>query len=189
VNSELTWTGGDPDGGDFVTYDVYFGMFFPLTKIKSNISGTTVALTNLNYSTKYYWKVIAWDNHQNTNTSPLWSFTTKNDNTPPSIKLISPSIGYLNINIGDFIIKKIPIFITTIVLGKTDVIATVDDSQSGVNRVEFYLDNVLKASFTAEPYRWSWNEPGFIFPYTLKITAYDHMGNTVSSEVKIWKIF
>jgi len=189
VNSELTWTGGDPDGGDFVTYDVYFGMFFPLTKIKSNISGTTVALTNLNYSTKYYWKVIAWDNHQNTNTSPLWSFTTKNDNTPPSIKLISPSIGYLNINIGDFIIKKIPIFITTIVLGKTDVIATVDDSQSGVNRVEFYLNNVLKASFTAEPYRWSWTESGFIFPYTFKIIAYDHMGNTISSEVRIWKIF
>jgi hypothetical protein len=189
INSDLSWTGGDPDSGDYVIYDVYFGSSFPLTKIKSNASGTTCTVTNLNYSRKYYWQVIAWDTHHNTNASPLWSFTTKMDLSPPSIKLTSPSLGYININIGDFIIKKIPIFITTIVIGRADVITTVTDSQSGVNRVEFYLDDILKASFTTGPYSWAWTERGFMFPYTLKIIAYDNVGNHITSETKIWKIF
>jgi hypothetical protein len=189
INSDLSWTGGDPDSGDYVTYDVYFGSSIPLTKIKSNISVTTCLVTNLNYSTTYYWKIIAWDNHQNTNTSMVWSFTTKTDIIPPSIKLTSPRLGYLNINIKNFIIKEIPIFFTTIVIGRADVIATVNDYQSGVSRVEFYLDDILKASFTTAPYSWAWTERGFMFPYTLKIVAYDNVGNHISSTARIWKLF
>src|SRR4030042_5122424 len=83
VNSDLNSDCSDPDVGDFITFDVYFGSTLPLTKIKSNISGTSCMLDNLNYSTKYYWKVIVWDNHQNRNESPQWSFTTKLDTTGP----------------------------------------------------------------------------------------------------------
>jgi hypothetical protein len=25
INTDLSWTGGDPDNGDIVTYDIYFG--------------------------------------------------------------------------------------------------------------------------------------------------------------------
>jgi len=189
INTDLSWTGGDPDSGDFVTYDIYFGTTFPLIKIVSNTSGTSHTLHNLSYSTKYYWKIIAWDNHQNTNTSTLWSFTTKTDTTLPSIQLTSPSKGYLSINIGNIIIGKIPIFITTIIIGKTDVTATVTDSQSGVSRVEFYLDDILKASFNTGPYTWAWTESGYLFPYTLKVLAYDNAGNQNAYELKLWKIF
>ncbi|MCX6671859.1 MAG: Ig-like domain-containing protein, partial [Euryarchaeota archaeon] len=189
VNIDLSWVGGDPDSGDFVTYDVYFGTAFPLTKILSNISGTSHTLHNLSYSTKYYWKIIAWDNHQNTNTSPVWSFATKTDTTPPSIQLTSPSKGYLYLNFGDIIIRKIPIFFTTIVIGRTDVTATVTDSQSGVKKVEFYIEDELKASFTTEPYSWAWTESGYLFPYVLKVLAYDNAGNQNSYELKLWKIF
>jgi hypothetical protein len=189
VNIDLSWVGGDPDSGDFVTYDIYFGTTFPLTKILSNISGTSHTLHNLSYSTKYYWKIIAWDNHQNTNTSPVWSFATKTDTTPPSIQLTSPSKGYLYLNFGDIIIRKIPIFITTIVIGRTDVTATVTDSQSGVKKVEFYIEDELKVTFTTEPYSWAWTESGYLFPYVLKVLAYDNAGNQNSYELKLWKIF
>jgi len=188
VNSELTWTGGDPDSGDIVTYDVYFGGSFPLTKIISNTSATSHPLHNVSYNVKYYWKIIAWDNHQNTNASSIWSFTTKPDTIPPSVQITSPSRGYLYINFGNIFIKKIRIFLTTIVIGRTEVAATVTDSQTGVNKVEFYIDDVLKATFTTEPYRWVWTEQGFLFPYQLKVIATDNAGNQISSELKVWKV-
>jgi hypothetical protein len=185
VNSDLSWTGGDPDSGDFVTYDVYFGCSFPLTKIKSNTSGTSVALDNLLYNTKYYWKVIAWDNHQNTNTSPLWSFTTKTDTTPPSLSITSPKKGWLYVNLL-FNQWKFPIIITTIVLGPIDVIATASDSQSGMNRVEFYQDDMLMATDYAAPYSWAWGHVPF-FPYLITVKAYDNVGNQNSLDLRVWK--
>ncbi len=159
VNSDLSWTGGDPDPGDYVTYDVYFGSSFPLPKIKSNTSGTSCSLENLNYSMKYYWRVVAWDNLHHCSAGPLWSFTTKMDTSGPSLAITQPKNGYLYINLfgGQ---KKFFIFFTTIVIGSIEVIATASDSQSGVNRVEFYIDDVLKATdYTPEEnnqYSWLW---------------------------------
>jgi len=188
VNSDLSWTGGDPDSGDFVTYDVYFGSSFPLTKIKSNISGTSCALDNLNYSKKYYWKVIAWDNHGNTNASALWSFTTIMDTSGPSLSISQPKRGWIYINLfGGLIQKKFPIFITTIVIGPIDVIATASDSQSGVNRVEFYIDDVLRSTDCVSPYIWLWEHDNF-FPYTLKVIAYDNCGNPSIQTLGVWKL-
>ncbi|MCX6671863.1 MAG: Ig-like domain-containing protein [Euryarchaeota archaeon] len=189
VNSDLSWTGGDPDSGDFVTYDVYFGRSSPpLTKIKSNTSGTSCALDNLNYSKKYYWRIVAWDNHLNTNASPIWSFTTKTDISPPSIAISQPKKGWIYINLlAGMIQKKFPIFITTLVIGPIDVIATASDSQSGVNRVEFYLNDVLKATDYTTPYSWAWVERGGFFPYLLTVKAYDNCGNSSTWSLPVWK--
>jgi hypothetical protein len=189
MNVDLSWLGGDPDSGDFVTYDVYCGTAFPLQKIASNTSGTSHALDHLLYNTKYYWKIVAWDNHDASNMSALWSFTTKTDSTPPTVKITSPSKGFLYVNFGDVIIRKMPIFITTLIVGKIEVTATATDSQSGVSRVEFYIDDVLKANDTTAPYAWTWLERGFFFPYILQVIAYDNAGNQNSSELKVWKIF
>jgi len=190
VNSDLSWTGGDPDDGDFVTYDVWFGSSLPLTKIKTNTSGTSCALESLNYSTKYYWKVVAWDNHNNRNTSPLWSFTTKIDTSPPSLAITRPKKGWLYINLlAGSIRREFPIVITTIVIGSIDVTATSSDYESGVNRVEFYLDGDLQYTDDKSPYIWPWNEKCNLFPYLLTVKAYDNVGlsSTLSMRVrKIW---
>jgi hypothetical protein len=190
VNSDLSWTGGDPDSGDFVTYDVYFGSSYPLTKIKSNTSGTSCALENLDYSAKYYWKVVAWDNHQNTNASPVWSFTTKLDTSGPSLAITSPKKGWLYVNLL-VIQRKFPIFITTLVIGQIEVAVTASDSQSGMNRVEFYLDDDLKATDYTAPYSWSWVEHGYFFPfppYQLTVKAYDNIENPSTLSYRVWKI-
>lgn len=189
VNSDLSWSCNDPDVGDFITFDVYFGSMFPLTKIKSNISGTSCMLDNLNYSTKYYWKVIAWDNHQNMNTSPLWSFTTKLDTTGPSLAITSPKKGYFYMNLLAGNIQRVfPIFITTLVIGQVDIIATASDSQSGVNRVEIFIDDVLKINDTSAPYSWIWSDRGYFFPYDITVTAYDNVGKSSSLSMRVWKI-
>jgi len=189
VNSDLSWTGGDPDYGDFVTYDVWFGSSLPLTKIKSNTSGTSVALDSLTYGTTYYWKVVAWDNHQHNNTSSLWSFTTKIDTTRPSLAITQPKKGFFYWNLLAGAIKgQFPILITTLVLGPIDVIVTASDSESGVDRVEFYLDGDLQYTDDSSPYIWPWIQICNFFPYLLTVKAFDNAGNQSTQSLRVWKI-
>jgi len=185
INVELCWTGGDPDG-DFVTYDVYFGVSFPLPKVKSNISSPCHTVGNLDYGTKYYWKIVAWD-YQTSNSSEVWSFTTKRDVTKPSLAIISPKEGYLQVNLGNTIVFKFPIFIRTILVGQIDVTATATDTQSGMDRVEIWIDQERKANLTAPPYSWTWEERGFGFSYQITVKAYDNAGNENIQYMKVKK--
>ena len=81
-----------------------------------------------------------------------------------------------------------PIFITTLVIGQIDVNVTASDSQSGMNRVEFYINNYLKATDHAAPYRWTWSERGGFFPYTITVKAYDNAENPSTWDLLVWKI-
>lgn len=93
VNTGISWTGGDPDPGDTVLYDVYFGATNPPPKVAHNQSGTTYNPGTLSYGTIYYWKIVAWDIHGARSSGPLWQFTT-HLNTPPSAPVINgPSSG------------------------------------------------------------------------------------------------
>jgi hypothetical protein len=76
VDTDLGWTGGDPDG-DPVTYDVYFSKTNPPTKVESNQSTTTYDPGKLDSLTGYYWMIVAWDNHGASIFGPIWNFTTK----------------------------------------------------------------------------------------------------------------
>jgi hypothetical protein len=187
AHAELSWTGGDPDPGDTVTYDVYFGTTSSPPKIMSNQSGTSCNPVTMNYHTKYYWKIVAWDNHGASAAGPLWSFTTESDVTPPFVEITNPLPGYVYINLWDIFFVKMPFF-TTIVIGKIDVTAFAYDNESGVNRVEFWLDTDLKSTDYIAPYNWTWSERGHFFPYTLKVVAYDNAGNHNQDELKVWKI-
>ena len=91
INADLSWTGGDPDAGDTVTYDVYFGTSLTPPLVSNDQSGTTYDPGTLAYNTKYYWKIIATDNHGASTTGPLWDFTTgPASNNPP--QLSNPSV-------------------------------------------------------------------------------------------------
>ena len=85
IDSILSWFGGDPDG-DTVTYDVYFGESNPPPKVESNISDTTYDPGLLYWDTKYYWQIVAWDEHGASTAGPIWWFTTEdNGQQPPEI--------------------------------------------------------------------------------------------------------
>jgi hypothetical protein len=94
VNTDVTlsWSGGDPDG-DEVTYDVWFaesGQVLEL--VAEDISETYFAVENLELETLYYWKIVASDSEYEIE-SPVWSFTTRNEdieeNHNPTIENIS----------------------------------------------------------------------------------------------------
>jgi hypothetical protein len=86
INADLAWTGGDPDPGDAVLYDVYFGITNPPPKVVSNQSGITYDPSTMNYLVTYHWKIVAWDSHGASKAGPVWDFTTTYiPNNPPNI--------------------------------------------------------------------------------------------------------
>ncbi|HEC81963.1 MAG TPA: hypothetical protein ENI42_06030, partial [Thermoplasmatales archaeon] len=180
-NTHLTWDGGDPDMGDTVTYDIYLGETNPPPKVVSNISETMYNPDMLPGKT-YYWRVVAWDSKNASTTGPLWSFTTSSDNQPPTVNISKPANGLYVMD------KKITSFPFTLVFGKITVEADAYDNQSGVNKVEFYLDGTLKSTDTTTPYSWTWKGVAF-FRHTIKAVAYDNAGNTASDETIVWRFF
>jgi hypothetical protein len=78
IDAHLSWTGGDPDAGNTVTYNVYFGnSSTALTAMVSHDqAGTSYDPGTLAYNTTYYWKIVATDNYGASTTGPLWDFTT-----------------------------------------------------------------------------------------------------------------
>jgi len=99
IQADLSWTGGDPNG-DTVTYDVYFGTTSPPPKVVGNQSSTTYDPGTLNFTTTYYWKIVAWDSYGASTSGPIWSFTTKVNNPPNTPSNPSPPNGATNVNLN-----------------------------------------------------------------------------------------
>jgi hypothetical protein len=78
INVQLSWTGGDSDAGNTVTYNVYFGnsSTASMAMVSHNQTGTSYDPGTLAYNTTYYWIIIATDNYGASTTGPLWDFTT-----------------------------------------------------------------------------------------------------------------
>jgi hypothetical protein len=94
VDYDLNWIGGDPDN-DPVTYDVYFGTSGAPAMVVNNQSATIYNPGTMSYSTKYYWKIVSWDNHGASTTGPVWDFTTKSS-YPPVFGTPSPANSSTN---------------------------------------------------------------------------------------------
>jgi hypothetical protein len=87
TNATLSWSGGDPDAGDSVTYTVAFGDVNPPPVVDSSVTITSYNPGTLNASTTYYWVITATDG-MSTTAGPLWSFTTASGGTgnqPPTL--------------------------------------------------------------------------------------------------------
>ena len=94
VTTDIGWTGSDPDAGDSVTYDVYFGSWITPSKVSDNQSGISYDTGTMGYNTVYYWRIVAWDNHGVKTSGSLWHFTTEQQlNNPPVFETPSPANG------------------------------------------------------------------------------------------------
>jgi hypothetical protein len=126
------WIGGDPDPGDLVTYDVYFGSSSQPPKIVNNQTFPSFIPGILPYNTTYYWRIVAWDNQGAWSTGPLWHFTTIRDTTPPSTTHLFTGILGKN---GWYVSS------VTITLSTTE-------TQSGVNHTYYAFDDENWTEYT-----------------------------------------
>ncbi|HHH80191.1 MAG TPA: hypothetical protein ENL13_04745, partial [Thermoplasmatales archaeon] len=92
------------------------------------------------------------------------------DVSAPTVALVKPESNSLYI-----MNKRILPFLGTIVIGSIDVEVDASDNTE-VDHVDFYVDDVLKATDDAAPYVWTWSEKTF-FRHTIKAVAYDAAGN------------
>jgi hypothetical protein len=83
--------------------------------------------------------------------------------------------------------KIFPFFIP-LIIGYINVEVYANDAISGLEKVEFYLDNEFQTNDTIEPYRWVWTKREF-FKHKIEVIAYDLAGNRNSTELVVWKFF
>ena len=80
----LSWTDStDSDEGDTITYDIYLGTISPPALYKSGHDSTEFNTFPLQPDTRYFWKIVARDTHNNTTEGPIWSFITERVAIPP----------------------------------------------------------------------------------------------------------
>ena len=164
ITTTLSWQCNDPDG-DALIYDVYFGTSSNPPKVTGNITTNSYSPGMLQYSTTYYWKVVAWDEHGAKNESEIWHFITEEytpppppPNHPPVITITSPSAG-VTVN-GVVTIQ-----------GK----ASDEDGNGTIQKVEVKIDNgdwITATGTTLWQYEWNTSqvENG---QHTIYARAYD----------------
>lgn len=77
VNTNLGWTGGDPNPGNTVTYKVYLDTVNPPATLRITQSATTYdPPADLAPCTTYFWRIVATDNTNRTTNGPVWRFDT-----------------------------------------------------------------------------------------------------------------
>ena len=93
VDADLSWTCDDPDEGNTLTYDVYFGTDPDPPLEAEGLTDTSYEPGTMDFNTQYYWKIIAIDNHGASTEGSIWYFTSE-DNGPPDAPLINgPTSG------------------------------------------------------------------------------------------------
>ncbi|MBC7128693.1 MAG: PKD domain-containing protein [Thermoplasmatales archaeon] len=172
LNVMLSWECYDPDNDT-----LYYSIYLDGEKIAENLTENKYQLRNLEPFKEYSWEVHVVDSDGSTSQSPTWYFRTK-DITSPNLSILEPKEKYLYI--GGF---SMPFF-KTIYIGKIKVIVNASDEQSGMQKVEFYVDGKLEETIYEEPYEWIWNEDTLYDLHILEVIAYDNEGNYAKDSIQ-----
>ena len=97
---------------------------------------------------------------------------------PPEITLDKPQRYFYLFDESIF-----PLPFRAIIIGKITVEVTAYDNEMGVEKVEFFLDDVSVYNDTEEPFRWIWSQRT-IGRHALKVVVYNQAGNKASKEIK-----
>jgi len=188
VSKDFSWTNSDQDIGEDVYSDLYFGTTNPPPLLKANIFEMKYDVGMMQFHTKYYWKIVAHDNHGQVTEGPIWSFTTASvpDITPPTVTIEKPKSGYFYIQDNDG--KQRLLLKNTLIIGKITIKANATDTESGIDRISFLIDGEEQVEITTAPYTFLWTRFSLPFiSHTISVVAYDEAGNSARQDVKALK--
>ena len=110
-------------------------------------------------------------------------------NLPPVVGISTPEVGRLHI-LGRPVFNIE--FKNTILIGKTTIVADVEDD-TGIEKVEFYINGELKITDEDAPYEYSFRKvkllKRFIRRHTLTVKAYDNQGKSSEVDINVLAIF
>ena len=131
----------------------------------------------------YYVKLVTRDSVNISVNDTKEIIITETDNISPVIELLEPENAlYISNN------KILPLS-HIVAIGSITIQANVSDSGgSGLEKVEFYLDDTLMETYTSSSniYQWTWDTIAF-FKHKLTIKAYDHSDNIKTTNINIFK--
>lgn len=136
----LAWSCTDPDSGDVLHYDVYFGTANPPTTVAaSNINTASLPRTGLDSNLTFYWRILARDNHGATTMGPVWHFTTVagSGTAPNPPALSSPADGATGVSTSPMLSWNISSGATSYALqvSLSNTFSTFVYNQSGITAI------------------------------------------------------
>ena len=151
-------------------------------------NGTYVWDTTRLFDGNYMLRITVKDFAGNIASKTTSRFTLDNGIPPPEINLrfVNPEKGGIYIFGNRFLPLPGSVIIA---IGRIDieVRATINSDIVYIDHVDFYLDDELQCTVSSEPYVWSWR--GIAFgKHTVKVVAYDILGNSKSAELSVWRL-
>lgn len=158
-SGQVTFAGGTAAGGATVTGDQYIARVTFKSKAASGNAAFTftsgTALVNASTNNDILGSL--------SNTTG-GTFTV--DATAPTVSVTAPANS------------------TVLAGGSTNTISVAATDNTGVSKVEIYIDGSLKTTLTSSPYNYSWNTTGLSlggFGHSIYAKAYDAYGNSATS--------
>lgn len=100
----------------------------------------------------------------------------------PTVKIVRPETALYLKN------KRLRPFSFPLIIGDITVVVDAFDNESEIERVEFYIDDMLKATDIEPLFNWLWIERTGLKPkHIIKVVAYDKAGNSANDEITVQK--
>jgi hypothetical protein len=109
--------------------------------------------------------------------------TIDEDETPPTISIEKPTNYALYIQN-----RAVSWFFSTVIIGPINVTISAYDSETQIEKVDLYIDGIVKKTFSAAPFEWMWSELS-MGKHFVSAVATDEAGNTNQKMIAVWKNF
>jgi len=110
--------------------------------------------------------------------------TVSVDTAIPTVEITKPENALYLVNIRLFSLSK------PLIIGPINIKVDASQAEVGINRVEFYIDNELKATDIEEPYNWIWKESSRLRDkHAIKVIAVDNSEKSSSDNIEVRKLF
>jgi uncharacterized repeat protein (TIGR02543 family) len=148
--------------------------------------GTTVELTAIPDNG---WLFDHWSGDINGNENPKSILIDGNKNVNANFieDSISPIVEITKPTKGIYLLdRKLVPFFYPIVINEITLEANASDNDSGIEKVEFYIDGVLVETDLSPPYSYFWND-NLTLSHNIEAKAYDYAGNSASNKVDVYR--